>query len=62
MCAHCEKRVKQALEGVDGVLEAIPDHTAGKVTVRHDVPLDGEAIRAAVSEAGYEYLGPESER
>ncbi len=62
MCAHCEKRVRQALEGVEGVLEAVPDHAAGKVTVRHDVPLDEEALKAAVSQAGYEYLGQDRAR
>ena len=60
MCVHCEKRVKNAIEGVSGVIEAASDHTAGKVVIKHDGPLDEEAVKAAVTEAGYEYAGRES--
>ena len=57
MCGNCEKHVKKALEGVDGIIEATSDHTTGRVVVKHDAPLDEESLRAAVTEAGYEYAG-----
>ena len=57
MCPHCEARVKKALEGVSGIIEATSDHTTGKVVVKHDAPLDEEALRAAVTDAGYEFAG-----
>lgn len=54
MCEHCVKRVKKALEGVDGVEEAIIDLEAGTATARltRDVPND--ELKAAVVEADYE--------
>ena len=57
MCVNCERHVKKALEGLAGITEALPDHTAGKVTVKHDAPLDEAAMKAAVTDAGYEYVG-----
>ncbi|MBQ9009027.1 MAG: heavy metal translocating P-type ATPase [Clostridia bacterium] len=57
MCGNCERHVKQAIEGIDGIAEAIPDHTTGKVLIRHDAPLDEETVKAAVADAGYEYNG-----
>lgn len=57
MCSNCERHVKKALEGIDGILEATSDHTTGKVVVKHEAPLDEEAIKAAVTEEGYEYAG-----
>ena len=57
MCPNCERHVKKALEGVNGITEAASDHTTGKVVVKHDAPLDEEAMKAAVTDAGYEYVG-----
>ena len=57
MCPNCERHVKKALEGVSGIMEATSDHTSGRVVVKHDTPLDEEAMRAAVTDAGYEYVG-----
>ena len=42
---------------MEEIREAVPDHTAGRVTVRHDAPLDEEKIQAALEDAGYEYRG-----
>ncbi len=55
MCPNCEKHVKKALEGLDGIIDATPDHTKGTVVIRHESPLDVEAMRSAVMDAGYEY-------
>ena len=57
MCENCERHVKKALESVSGIEEATPDHTSGKVVVKHSAPLNEEAMKAAVTEAGYEYVG-----
>ena len=60
MCPNCERHVKEALEGIQGIAEAKSDHNTGKVVVRHDAPLDEEAIKAAIDDAGYEYMGLET--
>ncbi len=54
MCQHCVAHVKKALEGVDGVEEAVVDLDAGtaKALLSADVP--DEALVGAVVEAGYE--------
>lgn len=57
MCPNCEKHVKKALEGIDGITEAISDHTTGTVTITHTAPLDEDSMKAAVTEEGYEYIG-----
>ena len=53
MCAHCEARVRKALEALPFVEKAEPDHSAGRVTVTLSAPgSDGELTRV-VTEAGY---------
>ena len=36
MCAHCEARVKKALEAVEGVVSANASHESGTVVVETD--------------------------
>ena len=57
MCPHCEAHVKKALEALDGVESAAPDKDADNavLTLSKDVSVD--AIKAAVEDAGYEFLG-----
>ncbi len=57
MCQHCVAHVKKALEGVEGVEEAVVDLEAGTATAKlgHDVPE--EQLAQAVVEAGYEVKG-----
>jgi len=52
-CAHCVSAVTGELEQLDGVSEVRVDLADGAVTVASDGPLDVEAVRAAVDEAGY---------
>ncbi|WP_225749125.1 heavy metal translocating P-type ATPase [Paraeggerthella sp. Marseille-Q4926] len=54
MCPHCVAHVKKALEGVDGVEEAIVDLEAKTAVAKlgKDVPV--EDLAAAVTDAGYE--------
>jgi copper chaperone len=53
-CGHCVSAVTEELSKLDGVTEVQVDLAAGTATVTSDQPLDGEAVRAAVDEAGYE--------
>ncbi|MBQ7585422.1 MAG: heavy-metal-associated domain-containing protein, partial [Desulfovibrionaceae bacterium] len=57
MCAHCEAHVKEALEKIDGVASAKPDHKLKevKLTLSHEVEED--QFKEAVTKAGYQYLG-----
>ena len=34
MCPHCEARVKQTLEGIDGVTLAVPSHEKGEAEAK----------------------------
>ena len=59
MCAHCEARVKKALEAVPGVENAVADHTAGTAVVTLAAPVEESALRAAVEAEDYAVLGVE---
>ncbi len=56
MCAHCEARVKEALEKIDGVTEAIPSLLYDNVTVKYTGSIDDETVAEAIKEAGYEVI------
>jgi Cu2+-exporting ATPase len=49
-CAHCEMRVKKALEAVEGVETAKADHKAGKatVTLKPGADVDKQTLVQAV--------------
>ena len=51
-CHHCVTTVKNALESVDGVEEAVPDLTTGTVLIRGE-NIDTKTLLRAVKEAGY---------
>lgn len=55
-CGHCVAAVSGELAKLDGVGEVTVDLDAGTVTVTSDEPLDTDAVRAAVTEAGYELV------
>lgn len=59
MCAHCEGRVKKALEGLEGVVSAKADHIVGTVVATVTKPLDYAQVQQAVAKAGYEVTGEE---
>jgi copper chaperone len=52
-CGHCERAVKAEVSAVVGVSAVVVDLETKLVTVTGNRP-DDEAIRAAISEAGYE--------
>ena len=57
MCHMCEKHVKNALEALPGVEEAVPNHEAGKAELTLSAPVAAEDLKAAVEGAGYEFIG-----
>ena len=59
MCAHCEGRVKKALEALPGVEKAEPSHEKKAAVLTLSAPVDEAAVKAAVTDAGYDYLGME---
>ncbi|MBL7257141.1 heavy-metal-associated domain-containing protein [Paractinoplanes lichenicola] len=53
-CGHCVQAVTGELSALPGVDAVQVDLASGAVTVTSDAPLEDEAVRAAVDEAGYE--------
>ena len=51
-CAHCVRAVFTALSGVEGITRA--DVSIGRAIIEHDGTVAPQAIREAVSIAGYE--------
>ncbi|PHQ49950.1 copper-transporting ATPase [Streptomyces cinnamoneus] len=56
-CGHCESAVNSELSALAGVTSVQAVAATGLVTVTAAAPLDDEAVRAAVDEAGYELTG-----
>ncbi|MEV5239731.1 heavy-metal-associated domain-containing protein [Streptomyces cinnamoneus] len=56
-CGHCEGSVSQEISAIAGVTSVQAVAATGLVTVTSAGPLDDEAVRAAVDEAGYELAG-----
>ena len=55
-CGHCVNAVTSEITKLAGVAGVDVDLETGKVSVTSGAPLDREALRAAVDEAGYELL------
>ncbi len=53
MCPHCEARVKKCAEGILGIVEAVPSHKDGTVTLNYTEGSDLEAVYAAIEAQGY---------
>ncbi|MFE2424735.1 heavy-metal-associated domain-containing protein [Streptomyces hokutonensis] len=56
-CGHCEGSVSGEISGLPGVSSVKAVASTGEVTVVSAAPLDTEAVRAAVDEAGFELVG-----
>lgn len=54
MCAHCQKRVKKALEAVPGVASADVDLEKARAVASCSPEVTAERLVQAVAEAGYE--------
>ncbi|MCR5145458.1 MAG: heavy metal translocating P-type ATPase [Lachnospiraceae bacterium] len=57
MCEHCEARVKEVLEALDGVASATPDHEANIVEMELDAPVTEYTFAKAITDAGYDFRG-----
>lgn len=53
-CGHCEMSVREELSEIDGVTVVSVDHTSGVAEISSDAPVDQQALKDAVAEAGYE--------
>ena len=56
-CGHCEGSVSGEISEIAGVSSVKAVASTGEVTVVSAEPLDEEAVRAAVDEAGFELVG-----
>ena len=56
-CGHCVSAVTEEVSQVPGVSGVDVDLESGGVTVTSDAPVDDDAVRAAVEEAGYQVAG-----
>lgn len=55
-CKHCQRRVKEALESLDG-LRAQVDLDEGAAYIKTSVRYDEEAYRKIIEDAGYDFKG-----
>ncbi len=56
MCAHCEAKVKKALEAIDGVREAQVDHSAGTAVVSLEAEVSETQLKEAVEAKKFKVL------
>ena len=57
MCMHCSGRVQKALEAIDGVESANVSHETGTAVVTLSGNVSDDALKKAVTDAGYEVVG-----
>ena len=56
MCAHCEMRVKKALEALPFIESAQVSHETGTAVVSVSGAMDEAGVKNAVTEAGYTFV------
>lgn len=54
MCQHCVAHVKKALEGIEGVEEAVVDLDSNSATAKLSANVAGQVLVDAIVDAGYE--------
>ena len=59
MCGHCEARVKKTLEGIEGVKEAIVDHTTDSAKVIFSQKVNDDILVNAVEAQDYKVISIE---
>ena len=59
MCHRCEAHVVKALKAIEGVTDAVADHTAGTAVVTLASPVEDAVLKAAVEAEEYDVLGIE---
>jgi Cu2+-exporting ATPase len=55
-CGHCEMHTKKELEKIEGVISAAADADKGQAVVKLEKEVTEDKFKAAVEEAGYEYI------
>lgn len=55
-CRHCVSSVTEEVSQISGVQRVDIDLATGKVTVTSDEPIADDAVRDAVTEAGYQLV------
>jgi len=55
-CEHCVDAVTAEVSSLAAVTHVDVDLVTGRVRVASDEPLDDDAVRTAVAEAGYEVV------
>ncbi len=60
MCPHCEGRVKNILEAIDGVVSAVCSHEKGTAVLTLDKDVADSVLKEAVEKEGYPVTGIES--
>lgn len=53
MCHHCEARVKNTLEAMDGVVQADVSHEKGTAIVTLSKDIANDVLKEAVEDQGY---------
>ena len=56
-CGHCVNAVAEEVSQVPGVTGVDVDLATGVLTISSAAPVDEDAVRTAVEEAGYEVAG-----
>ena len=56
MCMHCEAHVKRALEALDGVVTAEPNHKDGIATVTLSCDVSDTLLKGTVENQGYKVI------
>ena len=56
MCPHCEAHVKNALEALGGVKEAVCDHKTGLVTVKLTENVSDSLLKSTIVAQGYKVI------
>ena len=56
-CGHCVDAVTEEVSAVPGVTTVDVDLASGGLSVTSAEPVDDDAVRAAVEEAGYQVAG-----
>ena len=57
MCGHCEARVKQTLEAIEGVAKADVSHEKGTAIVTLNGDVETNVLKEVVEAQGYKVIG-----
>ena len=52
-CGHCAASVREEVRALAGVTDVDVDVASGRVTISSSAPIEADAIRGAIEEAGY---------